>query len=133
MHLKIGQSFSMGKIEDEVCSLSLPLIRHIIKVKLYPNHPSMSHWRSEILGWLKDMKRYTTNAKTSSGKIKESTFLNWLIPFTDIEEDILVVVEDYGPSTYSYTQEELQNALKRSIPLILAKEPLPKILEALLG
>ena len=82
----------LDKLEDQ----SEPLIKHLVKYFLYPNHLSSSHWGDEIFSFLNNVSKLKKkNKRPTSEVILKST---WNVYEDSILEYIPTVQEDYGIS-----------------------------------
>jgi hypothetical protein len=132
--LKISLAFPLSMVEVNVSSLMGPLIEHIVKCRLYPKNPYVSHWTDEIAAWIIAIRRNVNNVKTKSGKVRPELLLKWMIPFAheDRISDILELLErTYGKSSISITSENIQDSFKRIVPMLLEKTTLTNILNEL--
>lgn len=85
-----------NKVLDELESESEPLIKHLTKYFLYPNHTSSSHWGDEIYSFLNSVSKLKRkNKRPSADTILKHT---WYVYEDSILEYIPTVVDDYGYS-----------------------------------
>jgi hypothetical protein len=128
--LKISLSFPLSKVETDVSSLMRPLILHMMKCKLYPNSRDIPYWFKEIISYLGNIRSSVNNVKIKSGKVKPELLLKWMLPFAQdnsIFNNQEILEEEYKKSSIQISPPEIQEALKRSIPLLLSSERIPLV------
>ena len=82
---------------------SEPLVDHLIKIFMYPNHVSVDHWIQEVYGFLNKVGKLKHNNKFPSARfILNST---WGVHGDIINESIPVFESDYCQPTHNSSSE----------------------------
>ena len=69
----LGMSEQQKEIGRELSAKAKPLLRHLIKVMLYPDAQEYSHWKSEITEFINDVDKVKgSNKWPKAGFIKQS-------------------------------------------------------------
>jgi hypothetical protein len=97
-----SRKVSMDKTRD----LSLNTSRELLKILMYPTSKNQPHWQGKLNGWLRDIKRYTTNTLKERDLVK----LLWKEPLGEIYqlEDLIQDIEtDYYKPSYHIDYSDL--------------------------
>lgn len=93
-----NQAEALKKIEG----LLPEFIRHILKVKCYPEHRDFYHWLSEIKRWARKINDFS-DVKTKFGRIRKSTFQKEFkkkLSSNRLESELNDIIDDYGFTDY---------------------------------
>lgn len=69
---------SKREVEKELKSVTMPIIEHLFKLYVLPNHESRNHWCSEIYGFLNKVKKLAGKNKfPTKRQILDWSYLKW--------------------------------------------------------
>ena len=93
-----------SKLKEHIENLSLMIIMHYLKIKMYPENREQIHWRRELFTWLNSISEM--DVKTSSGKLKSSMYFGILMEKVSSMKDFIEVSDkiesQYGSVNISY-------------------------------
>lgn len=58
-----AMTFQRGKAEDRITDLGRPLLKHVIKLYLYPKSQYVIGWEREVRAWYLDISNVATSLK----------------------------------------------------------------------
>lgn len=100
-----AMSRKLRDIGDDLDNKGKPLIRHLIKIALYPDHTSLNHWIDEIYSFLNQIDTYKgKNKAPSSDFIYNNLYSKGNYRY--LYKWIKVIKQDYGDSDVSDYQVE---------------------------
>lgn len=114
--------FAMADTKSNIAAklegTTLQIVKHIIKIYLYPEHPAVNHWKTEVYGFLHTIPRIKrkNTFPTKEFILQETIGVNrsviplWVENVVDDygesdrdESNVMAAIEDY----YSMLAEEL--------------------------
>lgn len=97
-------------VKAELKSNACELFKTLVKLYLYPNHESVSHWKQEIAAFLNRVSKLKGSNKLPS---KEFILKNtWSIYEDLVPNMVKPTIEDYGPTEVKINVIELHSKCK---------------------
>lgn len=85
-----AMSMELQAVKDELTSKSKPMVKHLIKVLLYPNCYPYNHWKGEIYDSINDVDRLKGKNKWP----KQTQIFKWISVHNDMIETYIPVIEE---------------------------------------
>jgi len=98
----VAMSVDKQKIQNDLIDSGKQTVLHIIKLVLYPDSPSVNHWKQEIYSFLHDVPKLK-----GSNKIPEASFIfNAISSWDDMIDKLVIEVQD---------EEEVESSVEVNI------------------